>query len=433
MAFSQRVTRFINRVTTTLKSVARGRFLFVKNGSDIITPDTAMKVSGFYRGVIYISSQISKLPFYVKDRKNEILLNDTVSKLIGVAPNSEMSAMDFWSLALQTAIPKGDFFAEIERDSLGRPTNLWPIEFERVTPERDPKGRLYYRVTNFGQPDSLFSPMDMFHIKNMHLTPDGLRGQGLVAYAVNVLGISMGADSMANSLFKNNGMPSGVLEVPNALSDEAFDRLKTSWKSQNSGENKASIAVLEEGVKYNPISHAPDNLQFLESRKFSVLEISRFLGLHPTKLFDIDGAKFANMENANLETVTDCLDTWARRIEKEVNIKLLNYNYNGRKSEIDTFELTRGDMATRSEYYTKRLNAGSITPNQIREFEGEAPYTGGDKYYIAANNLTPVDRVDEVIDAQVRDKSKPDKSNGSLTQDSVKAALEILAEFVKDK
>jgi HK97 family phage portal protein len=420
----------MNRLSSVWQ-VARGRVLFHINGTDSINPDSAMKVSGFYRGVIYISSQISKLPFSVKDKNNTVLLNDRVTKLIGQAPNPEINSMDFWLLALQTAIIEGDHYSEIERDTVGRPVNLWPLEPGRVNPDRDVNGNLYYRVTNFSKPDSFLAPQNVFHLKNFHLTKDGIKGLGLVSYATSTLGISIGADKMANALFRNAGLPSGVLEIPGTLSDDAYKRLKENWQDNQNGENSGKVAMLEEGMKYNVVSHAPDVMQFLESRKFSVLEIARFLGLHPTKLFDIEGAKFANMENANLETVTDLLDTWARRIEKEINVKLLSYSFDGRKADIDTFELTRGDMATRGEYFSKRMQSGSITPNQIREMEGEAPYKGGDRYYIAANNLSPADRIDEIVDAQVKDKSPPKESTGSIQTESVQNLVQELLKVLK--
>lgn len=429
----------MNRLSSVWQ-VARGRVLFSVNGTDVINPSTAMKVSGLYRGVIYISSQIGKLPIYVKDAKNVVLYNDPVTKLIGSAPNDELNSMDFWMLCLQTAILQGNHISEIERDLAGRPKGIHPIENGRWTLIRDANGKLKYRISNFNKPDSYLDPMNVLHIKNLHLTADGLLGEGIVAYASRTLGIVMGADKMANGLFKNSGMPSGILEIPGTLSDEAYKRLKENWQSnQNDDDRKAGVALLEEGTKFNAVSLDPDVMQFLESRKFGVLELSRFLGLHPVKMFDIEGAKFANMENGNLETVTDCLDTWARRIEREIDVKLLNYRFNGRKAEIDTFELTRGDMTTRAEYYSKRMQNGSLSPNEIREFEGEAGYDGGDRKFIAANNLSPMDRLDEIVDAQVRDKSQGGANNndenlGKTNTKSLKSlALALINEIEKDE
>jgi HK97 family phage portal protein len=371
------------------------------SGGTVVTPETSMQVSAMYRGVIFISSQIAKIPWQIKDPKNNIIDND-ISYLLNVQPNSEMSSMMFRLLAVQTAILKGNFFAEIERNTIGKPIGLWPIPTENIELYRIPNGGLVYRVIAgaFSGQDVYLPFNDVFHVKNFH-TNDGLVGQGVVAYATEVLGISMGADRMANNLFANGGLPSGVLEVAGQLSDGAFERMKESWKSQHSGRKSGGVAILEEGAKFNPVTMSPDILQFLESRKFSVLEISRFLGLPPTKLFDTDATTFSNQENSNLEVITDTLDSWARMLEAEADIKILNKRYGGNRTELDLYAVSRGDMTTRSEYFSKMMQMAAISPNEIRVKEGMAPYSEGDRKYVAVNNYSPADRIDEIIDAQI--------------------------------
>jgi HK97 family phage portal protein len=362
-----------------------------------------MQVSAFYRGVIYISSQISKLPWNLKDAENKPI-NDRLSYLISLAPNPEMNSMRFRLLTIQTAIIHGNAYAEIERDVLGRPVALWPIPTSLVEPTRLKDGSLSYKVTSgaSGGGDVYLRPMDIFHIPNFH-TKDGIVGQGVIAYASDVLGISLGADRLAGNLFSNGGLPSGTLETDAKMSDEAFERLKKSWKESHGGKKTGSVAVLEEGLKFKAISYSPDIMQFLESRKFGVLEISRFLGLPPTKLFDVTAATYSNQEQSNLEVATDTLDAWAKTFEIEADVKLLKGQFGGRKTEMDLYAVFRGDMTTRANYFSKMMQTSSLTPNEIRTKEGLPPYEGGDRFYIATNNFSPVDRIDEIVDAQVKD------------------------------
>ena len=407
---------------------------FAYNSGTPVTTDTAMQVSAFHRGVIYISTQIAKLPFYVKDKENNILYNAKVTYLLNLQPNSEMTAFSFKSCLIQNTIVYGNGYAEIQRNAIGEPIALWLIPSNYVQAMRSPKGELVYRIlngTSYGQ-DSYIFPENMYHIKNFH-TADGIIGQGVVAYALTTLGISLGADQLAGGLFANGALPSGVLSLPGNLSDEAFDRIKADWKEKYGAKKSGSIAVLEEGMTFNAISINPDVLQFLESRKFSVLEIARFLGVPPTKLFDMEGAKFANMENANLEVVTDCLDTWAKMLEQEADVKLLNGQYAGRKAEIDLYSLFRGDMATRADYFSKMMQTGSMTPNEIRNKEGLAPYADGNKFFIAINNYSPADRIDEIIDSQIS-KNKAPTQAASPKVDTAKSEVdEALIEFLRKK
>jgi HK97 family phage portal protein len=369
-----------------------------------VDEDTSMQSSAFYRGIIYISTQIAKLPFEVKDSNNKIIDND-VSYLLNIQPNPEMTAFNFKCFMIQTAIVLGNSYAEIERDLLGRPKALWPINPRRVYPVRDAQGVLWYHVLGGSDSgsDVYLDPKDVYIVRNFH-TKDGFQGQGVVGYAMDTLGINLGADKFANSLYANGGMPSGTLTYPGKLSDEAFLRLKETWASDNGGRKTGQTAILEDGMTFNPVSWGPDVLQFLESRKFNISEMSRFLGVPPTKLFDPHAAKYNNIEHANLEVATDTLDSWCKNLELEADIKLLGKRYKGYRTMLDLYAVFRGDMSTRSAYFNIMMQSGAITPNEIRRQEGLEPYSGGDRYYIASNNFTPEDRQDEIIDARVAPK-----------------------------
>ena len=315
---------------------------FVHSGGTVVTETTSMKVSAFYRGVTYLSSQVGKIPWELKDKNNQVRENDPLHKLINLSPNSEMSSMFFRMLLIQQALIKGNAYAEIERDTLGRPKALWPIKTERVSGERDETGKLFYKVSKANlSDDTVYLPQeDVFHISNLH-TIDGIFGQGLAFFASEILGIGLGADRFANGLFTNGGLPSGYLASPGRMSEEAKKRLGEQWKDNYNGRKVGGTALLEEGITYNSISMDPDVMQFLESRQFNVREIARYLGVPPTKLFDTQAATYNNVENANLEVIVDTLDTWSKIIEIEADIKLLKGRNNGRKTEMDIFQIIR--------------------------------------------------------------------------------------------
>lgn len=409
-------------------STVRGAISY--SGGTVVSPVTAMKVSAFYRGVTYISTQIAKLPWHVKDKTNNIQRNK-IAKLLSLSPNKEMNALQFKLFIIQSALIYGNGYAEIERNNIGEPVALWPIINSDVELVRDPNGKLWYRIiggsTLVSGQDSYLDINDMFHVKNFY-THDGLLGQGIVAYGSEVLGIALGADRLANNLYANGGLPSGVLTAPGSLSDEAFKRLKESWQENHSGRKTGGTAILEEGTSYLPISFSPDVLQFLESRKFSVLEIARFLGLPPTKLFDGESATYNNIEHSNLEVAVDTLDAWARNLEMEADIKLIGSNgfASGNKTEMDLYAVFRGDMATRSQYFTRMMQSAAITPNEIREKEGLNPYEGGDRYFVATNNFTPADRIDEMLDANIKSKSENKKEESDSDKEINKAVVDFL-------
>lgn len=419
------VKRIFAKLSKDISAPAAPRLPLGYSGGSYINEKTSMQVAAFYRGIIYISSQMSKLPWHIKTEDN-VIVNDDLSKLLRFAPNREMNSMFFRLLTIQMAIIHGNCYCEIERTVTGKPVALWPLPQGACEPVRTTDGTLYYRLDASHTVDGrerLLEPRDIFAVRNFH-TRDGIVSDGVVAYAKDTLGISLGADKFANALYANGAMPLGYITSPTRLSDEAFKRLAKSWKENHGGRQSGGVAVLEDGSEYKPLSFPPEVLQFLESRKFSVIEIARFLGVPPQKLYDSESATYNNIEHANLEVVTDTLDSWARNLESETDVKLLINNKHTKAyfSDIDLRAVFRGDMTTRTAYYKGRMETGSISPNEIRALEGDAAYEGGDEYFIATNNYTPVSRMDEVIDATIANKNKALDSGTKKIEDEEASA-----------
>lgn len=425
---------FFNRKKYKPAEPLTPRYVYSNSGGTIVGPDSCMEVSAFYSGVTYIATQVAKLPWYVKDKENKKQYNDLYN-ILNLSPNPEMDAMDFRLFMVISALIHGNGYAEIVRDFAGRVVALWPMLPTDVQVTRI-EGNLYYRIVggsiHYSGEDAYLQPKDVFHIKNF-FSKDGTVGEGVVSYASETLGIALGADRFANSLFANGGLPSGVLMAEGALSEEAAKRIKEGWKSAHGGRKVGGTAVLEEGVKYEAISHDPQVLQFLESRQFSVLDIARYLRVPPTKLYDIQAAKFNNMEQENLAVATDTLSSWTRRFELQADIKLLNNGRGQKHTELDLNDLFRGDMDTRSQYFSRMMQNGAMTPNEIREAEGMEPYAEGDEYYIATNNFTPISRMNEIIDSTIKAKEQPPVEEKKEIDESEKELNNTVVDYFKRK
>ena len=68
-------------------------------------------------------------------------------------------------------------------------------------------------------------------------------------------------------------------------------------------------------MKYTPISIAPNEAQFLETRKFQIDEIARIFRVPPHMVGDLDKSSFSNIEQQSLEFVKYTLDPWVSRWE----------------------------------------------------------------------------------------------------------------------
>jgi HK97 family phage portal protein len=117
--------------------------------------------------------------------------------------------------------------------------------------------------------------------------------------------------------FANGAAPSGVFEHPGTLKDPS--KIREAWQSQFGGsQNSGKVAVLEEGMKYTPISISPEQAQFLETRKFQINEIARIFRVPPHMVGDLEKSSFSNIEQQSLEFVKYTLDPWVVRWEQSI-------------------------------------------------------------------------------------------------------------------
>ena len=101
--------------------------------------------------------------------------------------------------------------------------------------------------------------------------------------------------------------------------------MRESWQQTFGGaRNGNKVAVLEEGMKYTPISVSPEQAQFLETRKFQLNEIARIFRIPPHMIGDLEKSSFSNIEQQSLEFVKYTLDPWVVRWEQAITKTLLN-------------------------------------------------------------------------------------------------------------
>jgi HK97 family phage portal protein len=156
-----------------------------------------------------------------------------------------------------------------------------------------------------------------------------------------------------------------------------------------SGRNSHKVAILEEGMKYTPISISPEQAQFLETRKFQINEIARIFRVPPHMVGDLEKSSFSNIEQQSLEFVKYTLDPWVIRWEQTISRALLRPDEKKlyfAKFNVDG--LLRGDYVSRMNGYAIARQNGWMSANDIRELENLdriPPELGGDLYLINGN------------------------------------------------
>ncbi len=275
----------------------------------------------------------------------------------------------------------GNFFAFIDWQG-GKPAALWPLNPAAVTVEQDQTtGAITYRINTIkGQ--QVLQPREVLHILGMTL--DGIKGVSPITFARESIGGAIAELQHGQNFFRNGAALSGVLQHPGTLSPEAAENLRRSWREKYSGpDNAGKVAVLEEGMTFQPVALSNKDSQWLESRQVSVLDIARIFGVPPALIGHLEKASYSSQEAQNLEFLTHSLRPWLTRIEQALNRALITHS--SLYVEFTTGDLLRTDLKSRFDAYRVALAAGFMSVNEIRKLENLPAVDGGDILYRPLN------------------------------------------------
>lgn len=207
--------------------------------------------------------------------------------------------------------------------------------------------------------------------------------------ACEAIGLAALMERHGASLWRNGARPGGVLSVDGKLTAEAAARIGTAWKAAHGGTKTGGVAVLDNNGKYQPIAFTSTDAQFLENRRFQVLEISRAFRVPPSMLYDLERVTWSNGEQMGKEFLTYSLEPWLLALEAAFMRALLTprERKSGLKIIFDRDDLTRADLGARATAYSSLVSSRVYNPNELRAWDGMPPYEGGDEFVNPA--ITP--------------------------------------------
>lgn len=394
-------------------STVGSRYTFYMGGSTsgkTVTERSAMQMTAVYSCVRILAEAIAGLPLHVyrynSDGGKEKAIDHSLYLILHDEPNPEMSSFVFRETLMTHLLLWGNAYAQIIRNSKGEVMALYPLMPNKMSVDRDENGQLYYQYLRSidevgGKSETvILKPTDVLHIPGLGF--DGLVGYSPIAMAKNAIGLAIATEEYGAKFFANGAAPSGVLEHPGTIKDP--QRVREAWQSQFGGsQNSGKIAVLEEGMKYTPISISPEQAQFLETRKFQINEIARIFRVPPHMVGDLEKSSFSNIEQQSLEFVKYTLDPWVIRWEQSIMRTLLTPEE--KKSYFVKFNLEgllRGDYQSRMNGYATARQNGWMSANDIRELENldRIPAEAGGDLYLINGNMLPLQQAGAFANTQ---------------------------------
>lgn len=361
-----------------------------------VTHERSLGITSVYAAIRILAESLASLPLVLYERDGDSKQraeNRALYRILHDQPNRWQTSFEWREMMAGHVLLRGNAYSFIASTGASAVDELIPLHPDRMRPFWAPSGRPAYE---YHKPDGgsvVYLDSEIHHLRGP-LSDDGLTGRDPIDLHAESLGLSIAADRFGASFFGNGTNPAGVLQHPNNLSPEAYERLRSSWEKRHQGvESAHKPAILEEGMTWQSISIEPEKAQFLESRKFQVAEVSRIFRVPLHMLSELSGATFSNIEQQALEFVIHSLRPWLVRWEQAIGRDLV---VQPRRffAKFLVEGLLRGDSEARGKFYNTMFQIGVYSPNDIREKEDENPVEGGDQRFVPLNML-PLEQAPE--------------------------------------
>ncbi|MEI6798421.1 MAG: phage portal protein [Pseudomonadota bacterium] len=342
-----------------------------------VTSDQALSVPAVSRAMRLISEAVASFEFCVfqdlPDGTCQEVENDPAAVLLSTAANPWTSGFEFKRDLLIDALSDDVGGIAWVNHVNGQPreiiryrSGIVQVRYDQAT------GEPFYTANVQGTPLTL--PLSqVVHVRAPF-------GKAPLTLAREAIGTGIALSDHAARLFANGARPSGSLNIPKGIGQEAVLNARAAWSSTHEGSaNSSKTAILYDGMSFTPFSFSSTDAQFIENRKFQILEMARAFGCPPSLLFDLDRATWGNMEQLSAEFLIYCLEPWLQVMEGALTRALCEFG-SGKRIVADRDDMTRADLVSRATAISSLISSKTINPNEGREWLGLGPYVGGDEF-----------------------------------------------------
>lgn len=363
----------------------------------------AMRLPAVNLCIEIITDSVAKMPVHLMQADTRERVEDhPVTRLLTSRPTEALTPFDFTKLVESRRIAYGNSYVLILRDKWGVPCELLPVSPGFMTPYVHTDGRLWYVGINPRTGEyRKFWPADVLHYKAF--STDGMEGVSYLRRGAETIEAALQAQRYETNFYKHGAQLAGVLSTETDLDDKphydadgnAIDikaKIRAAWESVHAGpDNAYRIAVLDNGLKYTPITSTNRDAQFIESKAASIEDIGRLFNIPLYKL-GVGKQTYASNVQAAIEYMQRTLSPIVAIYEQEDTYKLLTLSEQQRRLQIrrNMMGELRGDWAARGAWFKQMREVGAYSVNDIRALEDMPDVPGGEDRY-ASLNYVPLD------------------------------------------
>ena len=342
-----------------------------------------------------LTNSFGMIPFglYRKDGDARVAVDDAdLNRVLKVRANDYMSPFMLRKITMSNAFWWGFGAVWNRRDGTGRVIARIPLPSDCCTIRKDANTGTYWYDYSLEGFHKTFANSELSFL--YFETYDGIQGRGMLDLAREAISVDAMAQRYNKKFYQNGARLSGIVEVDTDAKPETRKRVKEEFRTFAS-DDAFAVAVLDHSMKFTPLGLSQSDAQFIESRGFTVEEISRFSGI-PKHMLQTGKESYDSNTQQRLNYVTDTLLPYVIQWESEDSYKLIGLllRQTGAYIHGNVEALLRADPTTRADFYVKLIEHSVMCPDDARAKEELNPIPGGlGKQFLVTKNLGSLESV----------------------------------------
>lgn len=391
MSILTKIQSVFNRKTSVTTLLNGYNDAFVEDTTNIISNDPSGLNVYINIGIQKLVTNITRAKFKIMDGENEITTGPVFNLFNDVNP--AMFGTQLWKATVAWRVLKGESIWTFEPgfNGVGLPKEIYvhnPSYFEAVY-NKDINRIVLWKYHEPGGAIIPLLPMEViqFRVWNPY---DEWRGINPWLAFEDILQQDYLSDKNNLYMLRNKSTPAGLLSTEESLSEDKAKEYIERWEKKHSGVSRAGrIAVLGSGLKYQQIGLTPEEMQYLDLKKWNRTTIFSKLGVPPA----VSGYKDDTSPLSGTDTKEQLVQFWNQTLLPELGDleSILKSEFSMRWTQRLTFKFdTSGiqELAADDEKLSNRfiaeVNAGIITINEVREHRSLDPVPWGDTWWTSA-------------------------------------------------
>jgi len=359
--------------------------------------DNVLTYSTVFACLSLISSDIAKMGLRLMARDPNGIWVEAESPSFSPVlrkPNHYQTRIKFIEQWILSKLVHGNAYALKQRDGRGIVTALYLLDPLRVRPMVAPDGSVFYDLMRDDlskQPQQqLVAPArEIIHDVGVALFHPLVGLSPIYACGLSAIqGLKIQTNTA--NLFANGSNPGGVLTAPGAIGDATAVRLKAYWDANYTGANVGKVAVLGDGLKFEPMMMKAVDAQLIEQLRWTSETVCSTFHVPPYMVGVGPAPTYNNIQALSTQYYTQCLQTLVEALELVLDEGLgLGPTFsNAYGTEFNVDDLLRMDSPTMMDTISKGIGAGVMKPNEGRARLNLSPVKGGDTPYLQVQNYS---------------------------------------------